>query len=133
MFLPFGGFRSALHMYEPEENPTPDDDVFRHLATVYAKSHATMWKGTPCKHNMEKFPGGIVNGAKWYTVIGNLTFISRRHRSTQHQQQRSILIGGMQDYNYIFHGTMEITLEVSCCKHPMASTLEQHWKDNRKV
>lgn len=41
--------------------------------------------------------------------------------------------GGMQDYNYIFHGTMEITLEVSCCKHPMASTLEQHWMDNRKV
>lgn len=39
----------------------------------------------------------------------------------------------MQDYNYIFHGTMEITLEVSCCKHPMASTLEQHWMDNRKV
>ena len=44
-----------------------------------------------------------------------------------------ITTGGMQDYNYIFHGTMEITLEVSCCKHPMASTLRQHWQDNRKV
>lgn len=42
-------------------------------------------------------------------------------------------LGGMQDYNYIFHGVMEITLEVSCCKHPMASTLQQHWLDNRKV
>lgn len=39
----------------------------------------------------------------------------------------------MQDYNYIFHGTMEITLEVSCCKHPYASDLKQHWLDNRKV
>jgi hypothetical protein len=44
-----------------------------------------------------------------------------------------LVTGGMQDYNYIFHGTMEITLEVSCCKHPMASTLRQHWLDNRKV
>ncbi|XP_046437221.1 carboxypeptidase D-like isoform X3 [Daphnia pulex] len=98
------------HMLEREENPTPDDDVFRHLAAVYAKNHATMWMGKPCKPKSESFVGGIVNGAKWYTFVG-----------------------GMQDYNYIFHGTMEITLEVSCCKHPMASTLRQHWLDNRKA
>ena len=49
-------------------------------------------------------------GAEWYAVTG-----------------------GMQDYNYIFHGTMELTLEISCCKHPLASTLEQHWQENRKV
>lgn len=41
--------------------------------------------------------------------------------------------GGMQDYNYIFHGTMELTLEISCCKYPLASTIEQHWLDNKKV
>lgn len=39
----------------------------------------------------------------------------------------------MQDYNYIFHGTMEITLEVSCCKHPKASLIQDHWQDNRKA
>ena len=39
----------------------------------------------------------------------------------------------MQDYNYIFHGTMELTLEISCCKYPLASTIEQHWLDNKKV
>lgn len=39
----------------------------------------------------------------------------------------------MQDYNYIYHGTMEVTLEVSCCKHPAESALEQHWLDNRKA
>lgn len=100
----------ALHIHEREENPTPDDDVFRHLATVYAKNHATMWMGKPCKPKSESFVGGIVNGAKWYTFVG-----------------------GMQDYNYIVRGTMEITLEVSCCKHPMASTLRQHWLDNRKA
>ena len=37
----------------------------------------------------------------------------------------------MQDYNYIYHGTMEITLEVSCCKHPAAVELKKHWDDNR--
>ena len=39
----------------------------------------------------------------------------------------------MQDYNYIYAGCMEITLEVSCCKYPLASTLEGHWNDNRKA
>ena len=39
----------------------------------------------------------------------------------------------MQDYNYIYHGTMEITLEVSCCKHPPASALRSHWLDNKEV
>ena len=41
------------------------------------------------------------------------------------------LTGGMQDYNYYAHGCMEITLELSCCKYPMASTLQGHWEDNR--
>ena len=39
----------------------------------------------------------------------------------------------MQDYNYIYHGTMEITVEVSCCKHPPESELEPHWLDNKRV
>ena len=61
---------SAWYDQEREENPTPDDDVFRHLATVYAKNHATMWMGKPCKPKSESFVGGIVNGAKWYVLIG---------------------------------------------------------------
>ncbi|XP_073411601.1 carboxypeptidase M isoform X3 [Dendrobates tinctorius] len=39
--------------------------------------------------------------------------------------------GGMQDYNYIFKQCMEITLEVSCCKYPDASTLQGFWNDNK--
>lgn len=39
----------------------------------------------------------------------------------------------MQDYNYIFRGAMELTLEVSCCKYPVASALERHWLDNERV
>ena len=39
--------------------------------------------------------------------------------------------GGMQDYNYVFGGCMEITLELGCCKYPLAGTLEGHWNANR--
>ena len=38
----------------------------------------------------------------------------------------------VQDYNYIWHGCMEVTLELSCCKFPPASELQQFWEDNRK-
>ena len=38
----------------------------------------------------------------------------------------------MQDYNYIWHGCMEVTLELSCCKYPPANELPQFWDDNRR-
>lgn len=100
---------------------TPDDDVFKHLALVYAKNHPTMGTTTCDSHglacnprdqscNGPHFKDGITNGANWYSFSG-----------------------GMQDYNYAFHGCMEITLEISCCKYPKASLLESFWKENQKV
>ena len=47
------------------------------------------------------FDNGTTNGAAWYP-----------------------LTGGMQDYNYIWHGCMEVTLELSCCKFPPAAELQ---------
>lgn len=41
--------------------------------------------------------------------------------------------GGMQDYNYVFHGCMELTLEISCCKYPLTKELPKLWDDNREV
>lgn len=43
------------------------------------------------------------------------------------------LAGGMQDYNYLWHGCMEITLEISCCKFPPAHELQKYWQDNKQV
>ncbi|XP_001943589.2 carboxypeptidase D isoform X2 [Acyrthosiphon pisum] len=92
------------------ESLTPDDDVFRFLAKQYADLHPTMHNGLSCDDDYSlKFKDGITNGAAWYQVIGS-----------------------MQDYNYVWHGCMEITLEMSCCKYPPASFLESHWNDHLK-
>ena len=39
----------------------------------------------------------------------------------------------MQDYNYLAHGTMEVTLEVGCCKYPPSRDIESHWNENKQV
>jgi len=88
---------------------TPDDDVFKHLAGAYSFNHGRMFAGEACKVGAPNFENGTTNGAAWYP-----------------------LTGGMQDYNYIWHGCMEITLELSCCKFPPASEMQQFWEDNRK-
>ncbi|CAG0897358.1 unnamed protein product [Cyprideis torosa] len=90
---------------------TPDHDVFRHLAMVYSRNHGRMSNFEGCLgFGKEKFEDGITNGAKWYP-----------------------LKGGMQDYNYIWHGTMEITLELSCCKFPAADELFKFYNENREA
>jgi len=88
---------------------TPDDDTFKHLATTYSLNHGRMYLGDPCKVGAPQFGNGTTNGAAWYP-----------------------LTGGMQDYNYIWHGCMEVTLELSCCKYPPANELPQFWDDNRR-
>ncbi|XP_025204120.1 carboxypeptidase D-like isoform X2 [Melanaphis sacchari] len=100
---------SYNHNNNNMESLTPDDDVFRFLAKQYAGLHPTMHNGLSCEDDYLKFKDGITNGAAWYQVIGS-----------------------MQDYNYVWHGCLEITLEMSCCKYPPASFLKSHWEDHLK-
>lgn len=105
-----GGAVVANYPYDQYVNGNsacPDDDIFNHLSLVYSRSHHTMAieNGSNACGN---FPNGITNGADWYPVAG-----------------------GMQDYNYLNDGILEITLEVSCCKFPMASDLEGFWTTNK--
>ncbi|XP_070501036.1 carboxypeptidase D-like isoform X3 [Chironomus tepperi] len=101
---------SVFHSYASAPSLTPDDDVFKHLSLVYASNHAKMSRGVACKSSAStpSFQNGITNGAAWYP-----------------------LTGGMQDYNYIWYGCYEVTLEISCCKFPPAHELKKYWADNQ--
>uniref|UniRef100_UPI00358E6104 carboxypeptidase N catalytic chain n=1 Tax=Myxine glutinosa TaxID=7769 RepID=UPI00358E6104 len=86
---------------------TPDDKLFKHLATTYSSTHKWMSTGRNCNRN---FPNGIVNGASWYSVTG-----------------------GMQDFNYLNTNCYDITLELSCDKFPDATHLKNEWSGNREA
>ncbi|XP_035780286.1 carboxypeptidase D-like isoform X7 [Anopheles albimanus] len=99
---------AIFHSYLSQPSLTPDDDVFKHLSLTYANNHGKMSRGVACKTASPSFENGITNGAAWYP-----------------------LTGGMQDFNYVWHGCMEVTLEVSCCKFPPAYELRKYWDDNQ--
>ena len=97
---PFDGNANQI---SGQYSASPDDDVFRAMATAYAKSNSPMF-------NSKEFPGGITNGAEWY-----------------------VLYGGMQDWNYLYtKSDFEITVELSNTKKPSASSLPSYWNDNRQ-
>ncbi|KAH8418923.1 hypothetical protein KR222_004849 [Zaprionus bogoriensis] len=106
---PYARLRGVSQV-ERKLNPTEDNALFRHLALTYSQAHPSMHLGQPCPlyHN-ERFPDGITNGAQWYSVTG-----------------------GMQDWNYVRAGCLELTIEMSCDKFPLAQYLPQYWRDNRE-
>lgn len=105
---PFDNTPNSLFQSYSAPSLTPDDDVFKHLALTYSTNHAKMSRGIGCQSSKKPFRRGITNGAEWYP-----------------------LTGGMQDYNYVWYGCMEVTLEISCCKYPPAHELQKYWEDNR--
>ncbi|XP_011309031.1 carboxypeptidase M isoform X2 [Fopius arisanus] len=99
---------SLFQSYSSTPSISPDDDVFRHLSLTYAQNHGSMYRGEACSPSQPGFKDGITNGAEWYP-----------------------LTGGMQDFNYVWNGCMEITFELSCCKYPPAQDLPHYWEENR--
>ncbi|XP_066277999.1 carboxypeptidase N catalytic chain-like [Branchiostoma lanceolatum] len=87
---------------------TPDDALWRDLATTYAQAHGTMATtgGGSCGFHTQ---GGITNGADWYS-----------------------LSGGMQDFNYLHTNCYELTLELGCDKYPRESELRTEWTYNKE-
>uniref|UniRef100_A0A8C4R1J0 Carboxypeptidase Z n=1 Tax=Eptatretus burgeri TaxID=7764 RepID=A0A8C4R1J0_EPTBU len=96
---------------EEESSPSPDEEVFLHLASTYADAHKIIANnGTEsCPLGMSA-AGGVGSGAQVYN-----------------------LHGGMQDFSYLHHGCFEITVELGCKKFPNASELEQEWENNREA
>lgn len=60
-----------------------------------------------CKGEFQN-KGFITRGADWYEILG-----------------------GMQDYGYFNYGTIELTMEISCCKYPTSNLLLSYWNYNR--
>ncbi|CAI2728003.1 unnamed protein product [Schistosoma spindalis] len=100
---PFDGSANMTAYY----SASPDDATFKHLASVYSRAHKSMYLGRP-KCDFKTFPNGITNGNNWYP-----------------------LQGGMQDWNYLVTGCMEITLELGCVKYPRGSEISTYWDDNK--
>ncbi|KAI7757424.1 hypothetical protein M8C21_016060 [Ambrosia artemisiifolia] len=80
----------------------PDDEAFRYMAKLYSGSHYNMSQS-------REFKAGITNGAYWYPIYG-----------------------GMQDWNYIYGGCFELTLEISDNKWPPANELNTIWQYNKR-
>ena len=91
------------------QSATPDNDVMKFLANIYASNHLDMHLGKPCDvGDAFGFKDGIGNGAKWYPLSGS-----------------------MNDFNYIFSNAFEVTVELTCCKKPHPSTLPLEWRKNK--
>ncbi len=82
---------------------TPDDATFRCISLAYARNNPSMSMSTT-------FDQGITNGADWYETSGS-----------------------MQDWNYYWHGCMDVTVELSVEKEPPASGLGLIWEENREA
>lgn len=91
--------------WDPQANHyyTDDQDVFLTAAETYSSNNPPMWA-----NNTPPFVHGTVNGVDWYQITG-----------------------GMQDWNYVWMGDMEITMEISYIKWPPSSSLPGYWEDNR--
>ncbi|XP_063720735.1 carboxypeptidase D-like [Symsagittifera roscoffensis] len=108
-----GGSFVANYPYDIANNKkrskTPDNALFKELASVYSFSHAFMSKDTEAVCSGDKpFTDGITNGADWYPVPG-----------------------GMQDYNYDTSNCYEITLELGCNKYPKKDDMWMYWYQNK--
>ncbi|XP_074396775.1 putative carboxypeptidase X1 isoform X3 [Zonotrichia albicollis] len=102
---------SRTYWKAQELTPTPDDGVFRWLATVYATANPAMASAErrPCHYDDFTRYGNIINGAHWHTVAGS-----------------------MNDFSYLHTNCFEITVELSCDKFPHASELPAEWENNRE-
>ncbi|KAJ9509523.1 hypothetical protein QJQ45_001970 [Haematococcus lacustris] len=101
---PWDGYADGDLNIRHTKHTCPDNAAFVLLATAYAKKHTTM------AVNNKEFPSGITNGAEWYP-----------------------LYGGLQDWNYVAAGCMEVTLELNDQKWPQPARLAEMWRENKQA
>jgi hypothetical protein len=96
-----GGTIVANYPWDSQYDPFPLDAFVRELSQGYADLNPEM-------KNSDEFQGGVTNGAAWYVVRG-----------------------GMQDWSYVWHNDLQITIELSHQKWPPFSEIPSFYKDNR--
>jgi hypothetical protein len=96
-----GGTIVANYPWDSKYDLHPLNDFIRELSIGYAELNPEM-------RSSREFPGGVTNGAAWYVVRG-----------------------GMQDWSYMWHNDLQITLELSHAKWPSYSSIPGFYKDNR--
>ncbi len=102
-----GGALVVNYPYDSDPNPyanysaTPDDALIIEQSLTYSELNSPMY-------NSWYFNNGIVNGVEWYLIYG-----------------------GMQDWNYVWQGCNDVTLEVSDSKWPNYNQIPGFWNDNR--
>ena len=85
---------------------TPDNDVFVNHSLEYSIHNQPMYENT---NPYIGTVNGIVNGITWY-----------------------IAEGGMQDYNYVWLGCNEVTIELSYSDMVPVEQLSKYWDNNRE-
>lgn len=96
-----GGTIVVNYPWDSKYDLHPLDGFIKELALGYAELNPEM-------RSSSEFPGGITNGAAWYVVRG-----------------------GMQDWSYVWHNDLQITLELSHQKWPKYSEIPGFYRDNR--
>ncbi|CAN2049180.1 Peptidase M14 carboxypeptidase A domain-containing protein [Candidatus Magnetomoraceae bacterium gMMP-1] len=88
--------------YRATYSATPDDNLFIRLSLAYSSLNSKMFASNI-------FPQGITNGMEWYLIYG-----------------------GMQDWNYVWMGCNEVTIELCDIKWPDFSEISTIWADNKE-
>lgn len=96
-----GGTIVANYPWDSIYDLHPLDNLVQEFSQGYAERNPEM-------RNSREFPGGITNGAKWYVVRG-----------------------GMQDWSYVWHNDLQITIELSHEKWPNYSQIPGFYQSNR--
>ncbi len=101
----FVHFQISIFLDVERVSTSSDDDIYQMLAKSYINRVSDLNQDCSFINNAN---GGIIRGADWYEVAG-----------------------GMQDYGYLNYGTIEMTMEISCCKYPDENLLNSYWNSNR--
>jgi hypothetical protein len=102
-----GGAMVVNYPYDSDPNPyasystAPDDALLIQQSLTYSTLNSPMY-------NSYWFSQGITNGVAWYAIDG-----------------------GMQDWNYVWLGCNEVTIELDDDKWPNFSRIAGLWNDNR--